>query len=146
MVLGRKKEPEDPAIYVARKEYDRAIKLYGERLTKQPNNLNMRLALADALWLAGQDEKSIQELMALAKLYTEQRFMVKAIAVYKKILRLRPGMAEAEQSLLELSGKRVEVPQPEPAQSSKKSSPEKASLPIVGMETVLFRNLSVEEF
>jgi len=147
MVLGRKKEPEDPAIYVARKEYDRAIKLYRERLSKQPDNLNMRLALADALWLAGHDEKSIQEFAGLAKLYTEQGFMVKAIAVYKKILRLRPGMPQAEQSLMALSGKQVDVPVSSiPAQSSKKATSEKESLPVVGVETVLFQNLSAEEF
>lgn len=147
MVLGRKKEPEDPAIYVARKEYDRAIKLYREHLLKQPDNLNMRLALADALYLAGHDENAIKELTNLAKIYTEQGLMVKAIAVYKKILRLRPGMPEAEQSLIELSGKRVEVsPPPVSEQSSKKSSSEKESLPIVGIETVLFQNFSAEEF
>jgi cAMP-dependent protein kinase regulator len=107
----------------------------------------MRLALADALWLAGHDEKSIQELTNLAKVYTEQGFMVKAIAVYKKILRLRPGMPEAERSLMELSGQREEtLPPPMPEQSSKKASSEKETLPIVGMDTVLFRNLSAEEF
>jgi cAMP-dependent protein kinase regulator len=124
MVLGKKKKPEDPA-----------IKLYRERLSKQPDNLNLRLGLADALVNAGDNDTAIQELTNLAKLYTEQGFMVKAIAVYKKILRLRPGMSEAEQSLLELSGKRVEVPLPKPAQSSEKM-----------VETVLFRNLSAEEF
>ena len=146
MVLGRKKEPEDPAIYVARKEYDRAIKLYRERLSKQPDNLNMRLALGDALWLAGHDEQAIQELTNLAKLYTGQGFIVKAIAVYKKILRLRPGMAEAERSLMELSGNREEILSPEPAESSNKVLSEKKSLPVVEMETVLFRHLSAEEF
>ena len=146
MVLGRKKEPEDPAIYVARKEYDRAIKLYRERLSKQPDNLNMRLALADALYLAGHDENAIKELTNLAKLYTEQGFMVKAIAVYKKILRLRPEMPEAERSLMELSGKREEVPAPKPEPSSEKASSEKESLPIMGVETVLFQHLSAEEF
>jgi cAMP-dependent protein kinase regulator len=145
MVLGRKKEPEDPAIYVARKEYDRAIKLYRECLSKQPDNLNMRLAFADALWLAGHGEEAIQELINLANLYTEQRFIVKAIAVYKKILRLRPGMVEIEQSLMKLSGKREEVPSPKPSQTSEKK-PEKKSLPVVEMETVMFRHLSAEEF
>lgn len=147
MVLGRKKEPEDPAIYVAQKEYDRAIKLYRERLSKQPDNLSMRLALADALWLAGEDEKSIAELTTLAKQYTEQGFMVRAIAVYKKILRLRPGMPEAEQSLMQLSGKRADVSPPTISeQSSKKPSSEKETFPIVGVETVLFQNFSAEEF
>lgn len=146
MVLGKKKEPEDPAIYVARKEYDRAIKLYRERLAKQPDNLNMRLALGDALWMAGHDEKAIQELSNLAKIYTEQGFMVKAIAVYKKILRLRPGMPEAERSLMELSGKQEDVPSPKPSPAPEKVQSEKKSLPVVEMETVLFRHLSAEEF
>ncbi len=146
MVLGRKKEPEDPAIYVARKEYDRAIKLYRERLSKQPHNLNLRLAFSDALWLAGHGEEAIQELIHLANLFTEQRLIVKAIAVYKKILRLRPGMVEIEQSLMKLSGKREEVPSPKPSQTSEKKPSEKKSLPVVEMETVIFRHLSAEEF
>jgi cAMP-dependent protein kinase regulator len=124
MVLGRKKEPEDPA-----------IKLYRERLSKQPDNLNLRLALADALLLAGHNDNAIQELSILAKLYTEQGFTVKAIAVFKKILRLRPGMTEAEQGLMELSGKRAEVVLSEPAESSEKM-----------VETVLFHHFSAEEF
>jgi cAMP-dependent protein kinase regulator len=146
MVLGRKKEPEDPAKYVARKEYDRAIKLYRERLSKQPDNLNMRLALSDALLLSGHDDEAIQELTTLARLYTEEGFIVKAIAVYKKILRLRPGMAEAERSLMELSGNRDEAASPKAAESSEKVRSEKKSLPVVEMETVLFRHLSAEEF
>src|SRR5262245_3465935 len=105
MVLGRKKEPEDPAIYIARKEYDRAIKLFRERISKQAYKLNLRLGLADALWLGGYDEKAIQELKNLATEYTDQGFIVKAIAVYKKILRLRPDMTEIEHALMELSGK-----------------------------------------
>lgn len=146
MVLGRKKEPEDPAALVARKEYVRAIKLYRELLSKQADNLNLRLALADTLLLAGDDENAIQEFTNLAKLYAEQGFMVKAIAVYKKILRLRPGLAEAQRSLMELSGQRVEVLPPKPEQSSEKISTPKESVPIVGVETVLFGNLSAEEF
>jgi cAMP-dependent protein kinase regulator len=146
MALGRKKEPEDPAVYVARKEYDRAIKIYRERLAKQPDNLNMRLALGDALWLAGHDEKAIQEFSSLAKLYTEQGFMVKAIAVYKKILRLRPEMAEVENKLMQLSGNREEIPSPKSSEPSEKAPSEKKSLPVIGMETILFRHLSTEEF
>jgi cAMP-dependent protein kinase regulator len=145
MVLGRKKEPEDPAIYVARKEYDRAINLYRERLSKQPDNSNMRLSLGDALWFAGRHDEAIQEFSNLAKQYTEQRFIVKAIAVYKKILRLRPGMTEIEQSLMALSGKREQVPSLKPGESSEKTTSEKKSLPVDELETVVFRHLSAEE-
>ena len=60
MVLGRKKEPEDPAIYVARKEYDRAIKLYRERLSKQPDNLNMKLLLNTEITLIGMNWRHLQ--------------------------------------------------------------------------------------
>jgi cAMP-dependent protein kinase regulator len=149
MVLGRKKEPEDPAIYIARKDYDRAVRIYRDRIAKQPDNLNTRLALADALWLAGRDDASIQEFIELANLYTKQGFIIKAVAIYKKILRLRPEMTEIEQQLSDLSTKRKVTPPPPQSQSSDKPGhPEKKSeaLPYMGIETVLFQHLSAEEF
>lgn len=145
MVLGRKKEPEDPAIHVARKDYNRAINLYKERLAKQPGNLNLRLALGDTLLLAGRNDEAIQEFRELAGKYIEQGFIVKAIAVYKKILRLRPTMTEIEHYLMQLSGTYEEVP-PAKTSPSEKARSETKSHPVVEMETVLFRNLSAEEF
>ncbi len=149
MVFGRKKEPEDPAIYVARKEYDRAIKMYRDRLNKQPTNLNMRLALGDTLLKAGRDEEAIKEFRELAHQCTQQGFLVKAVAIYKKILRLRPGMIEIERSLLELSVKRDQVssvatsqPSADAASHQTKSEP----TAFFEMDTVLFRHLSDEEF
>lgn len=149
MVWGRKKEPEDPAVYAARKDYDRAINIYRDRLAKQPGNLNMRLALGDTLLMAGRVDDAIQEFRDLAGQCTEQGFIVKAIAVYKKILRIRPTMTEIEHFLMELSGKRDQVVPPRSSSQSGQVAPSETkseSLPFVETETVLFRHLSSEEF
>ena len=111
MVLGRKRDSDEPEQYLARKEYDRAIAIYLDRIIKQPKNLNLRLALGDAYFQAGRSDDAIQEYRNLAGFYTEGGFIAKAIAIYKKILRIRPTMTEIEYCLMELSDRRTPIDQ-----------------------------------
>ena len=55
MPLGKKKDPDDPAEFIARKDYKKAISILKERLTKQPKNTNHRLSLADTLLICRAD-------------------------------------------------------------------------------------------
>jgi cAMP-dependent protein kinase regulator len=138
MVLGRKKDSDEPEQYLARKEYDRAIAIYRDRISKQPNNLDLKLALGDAYLQAGRSDEAIEQYRNLAGLYTEGGFITKAIAIYKKILRVRPTMTEIEYYLMELSDKREIAEQPEEAKSEGSS--------FLAIDTALFRGLSKEEF
>jgi cAMP-dependent protein kinase regulator len=139
MVLGRKRDSDEPEQYLARKEYDRAIAIYRDRITKQSKNLNLRLALGDAYLQAGRSDEAIEEYRNLAGIYTEGGFIAKAIAVYKKILRIRPTMTEIEYCLMELSDKRESAEQTSEEAKSEGSS-------YLAIDTVLFSGLTKEEF
>lgn len=102
----KKKEPEDPAEFVARKDFKKAAALYRERVAKQPKNATLRLSLADTLLMANQADEAIREYKEVGALYTEDGFLVKAIAIYKKILKLRPGDRDVEAFLEHLSDRR----------------------------------------
>jgi tetratricopeptide (TPR) repeat protein len=177
MALSKKKEViEDPAELVARKDYKKAIAIYRERVSKQPKNATLRLALADTMLLANMQDEAIREYKETGALYTEDGFLVKAIAIYKKILKLRPGDRDVETFLEHLSDRRgLDVPKgkppaaaPAPAQSASPPaasavaarppaaapvqtpppSPPQAPVrpPSVEIETMLFRDLSPDEF
>jgi cAMP-dependent protein kinase regulator len=145
MVLGNKKDSEEPEKLLSQNEFDRAIAIYRDRILKQPENLDLRLPLADAYLQAGRADEAIQEFRGLAALYTEKGSIAKAIAVYKKILRVRPTMTEIEYYLLELSDKRTAAV-PDENSNEEPASEKTDSLPFLAIDTVLFRGLSKEEF
>lgn len=149
--MAAKKESDDPQEYITRKEYKKAIGLLRDRVSKQPKNAAMRLGLADTLLVDGQAEEAIKEYMVVGSLFTEQGFIVKAIAVYKKALKLNPALKEVETLLSELSDKRTTDSKPRmpamkapPEPSAAEARPDKT--PNLEIETKLFRGLSAEEF
>ncbi len=143
MVLGRKRDSDEPEQYLARKEYDRAIAIYRDRIIKQPDNLNLRMALGDAYFQAGRSDEAIQEYRNLAGFYTEGGFIAKAIAVYKKILSIRPTMTEIEYCLMELSDKLTPVEQDQAKELLQTNAD---GVSFLAIDTALFRGLSKEEF
>jgi cAMP-dependent protein kinase regulator len=144
MVFGRKKQTEDPQEYIARGEYKKAISLLRDRVSKQPKNASHHLALADALMAANQMDDAVEEYRTLAQLYTHEGFIVKAIAIYKKMLKLRPDQPEIEQLLSQLSDVRIGTPPlAKPVEEAKVQPPAARPLEI---ETKLFHDLSAEEF
>jgi hypothetical protein len=174
MAVGKKKESEDPAECIARKDFKRAIAIYRDRVSKQPKNATLRLSLADTLLMANQPDDAIREYKEVGALYTEDGFLVKAIAIYKKILKLRPGDRDVEAFLEHLSDRREigsqrsrttapapasppprPAPAPLPPPPPIELEPEKPSVPdllgedqrpVLEIETHLFRDLAREEF
>jgi cAMP-dependent protein kinase regulator len=102
-MIGKKKQTEDPQNYIIRKEYKKAIDIYRDRLKEQPNNTNLRLALADALLANSQVAEALREYKDLAAKYTAEHFILKAVAIYKKMLKIRPDMKDVEKLLSGLS-------------------------------------------
>ncbi len=85
--------------YLARKEYDKALKAVVEELKKNPAQFNLLLRQAEILGLAGNREEAIRVYRELAQRYAKDGFYAKAIALYKKILRLDPDQDEIHQEL-----------------------------------------------
>lgn len=76
--------------FLAAKDYGKALMAIESELKKNPDNLNLRLRQADILELAGDRKRAIFILHNIAEGQALDGFYARAIAVYKKILRLDP--------------------------------------------------------
>ena len=76
--------------FLARKEYDKALEAIKKELWKNPNQLNLRLRQAEILDLQGKRHKAIFIYRDVAETQARDGFYARAIAIYKKILRLDP--------------------------------------------------------
>jgi len=82
-------EIESVASLMARKDYVRAIPLLKSEMEKYPNNVRIRLQLADALAGAGQVDEALKRYEETSKYYDDNGLIVQAIAVRKKSEKLR---------------------------------------------------------
>ena len=85
--------------YLARKEYDKALRAVADALKKNPSQFNLLLRQAEILGLAGDREEAIRVYRRLAERYARDGFYAKAIALYKKILKLDPDRQEIAEEL-----------------------------------------------
>jgi cAMP-dependent protein kinase regulator len=137
-LFWRKKEPED---YVERKEYQKAIGLYKQKLASQPTNTALLMNMADTLLLDKQVDLAIDYYRKAAEIQTEQGFVLKAIAIYKKILKFQPDHSEVTHLLNKLSERMSLASQGTADQAERKST----KSPKVEVDTPLFKGLSEEE-
>jgi cAMP-dependent protein kinase regulator len=76
--------------FLAARNYGKALRAIESELQKNPDNLNLRLRQADILELAGDRKRAIFTLHNIAEGQAVDGFYARAIAIYKKILRLDP--------------------------------------------------------
>lgn len=110
--------------YLARKEYDKALAAVVDALKKNPNQFNLLLRKAEILGLAGDRDDAISVYRELASKYTRDGFYAKAIALYKKVLRLDPSLDDihAELAVLIEEDKRSSLPLSERLRQSQLSA------------------------
>ena len=76
--------------YIAKKEYDKALEAIKKLLVKNPNQLNLRLRQAEIFDLQGKRDKAISIYRDIAEEQARDGFYARAIAAYKKVLKLDP--------------------------------------------------------
>jgi cAMP-dependent protein kinase regulator len=115
--------------YLARKEYDKALTAVVDELKRNPNQFNLLLRKAEILGLAGDAEHAIEVYRELAKVYTRDGFYAKAIALYKKVLRLDPSLEDVHSELAVLieEDKRSSLPLAERLRQSQASAEKETS-------------------
>jgi cAMP-dependent protein kinase regulator len=98
----KEKDAQDPQALVARREYDKAIKAYRAQIAAQPTNHMLNHKVADVLCLAGRPKDSLADYSLAADGYAREGFLIKAVAILKKMQKLDPGNASVEKRLATL--------------------------------------------
>lgn len=88
--------------YVSKGRIDAAIKEYRKVLTSQPGDVNTLNRLGDLYARIQRYDEAVKLFEQIAEGYTEDGFFVKAIAIYKKIIKLDPTRLEIYERLAEL--------------------------------------------
>jgi cAMP-dependent protein kinase regulator len=93
---------EDLERYLAEKDYDKALAAVASELRRNPRQFNLLLRQAEILGMAGNRQQAISVYRELAEKYARDGFYAKAIALYKKVLRLAPELEEIHGELARL--------------------------------------------
>jgi CRP-like cAMP-binding protein len=87
---------------ISRKKYAKAIALLRAQFRGRAPGAQVRLQLVDLLVLAGRSEEAIPILIPLADEFAAEGFAAKAVAILKRVEKIRPGLPEVEQRLTSL--------------------------------------------
>src|SRR5262245_25597780 len=99
-----------------RQDYKGALAAFAEILKANPSS-TLRMRYADTLVLAGRRGDAVREYLKVADELAAAGYLVKAVAVYKKVVKLDPGRAEVVERLARLDAERSK-PAPPPDAAS----------------------------
>ena len=102
MALNRKRALAAAEKYVGKGKLDAAIKEYRKVLKETPNDTGTLNRLGDLLARKGRLQEAIEMFEQTARHYADDGFFVKAIAIYKKIIRLDPDRLDVYEHLADL--------------------------------------------
>src|SRR3989338_10394181 len=93
----------DKAQKLVQKGYlDKAIAEYKRVVEKDPKDATIRLRIGDLYVKINKKDEAIREYTEVAKVHAQKGFYLKAIAVYKQILKLDEGLMETHFKLADL--------------------------------------------
>ncbi|MBI5233342.1 MAG: tetratricopeptide repeat protein, partial [Deltaproteobacteria bacterium] len=82
-------------------QFDKAVNEYVSVIAMDPSDAGIRMKVGDLYLKLSKKDDGLKQYIEVAKFYTEKGFYLKAIAVYKQILRLDPA-AEVRLKLADL--------------------------------------------
>jgi tetratricopeptide (TPR) repeat protein len=88
--------------YIQKGYFEKAIGEYKNLTAMDPLDISVRLRLGDLYVKTGKKEDAIKEYMEVAKVNTKKGFYLKAIAVYKQILKLDDAIMDIHYRLADL--------------------------------------------
>jgi len=83
-------------------QYDKAIKEYLKVVKEDPKDVRVWLKIGDIYAKKDAKSEAADTYMKVAKFYSDQGFYLKAVAVYKQILKVDPRLVEVNLKLAEL--------------------------------------------
>jgi tetratricopeptide (TPR) repeat protein len=81
---------------------EQALAEYAKVLEKNPDDERVLLRVAELSVRGGRTQEAVGMYLKVASIYTEQGFLLKAVAVYKNILLVDEGCLEAKEELAAL--------------------------------------------
>jgi hypothetical protein len=89
-----------------KRDYKGALDWFNTLLQKDPKNTQIRLRFADTLVLAGSRKEAVKQLRVVADELADKGFMIRAIAINKKILQIDPRQTDVQDKLAEMKEER----------------------------------------
>ncbi|HEY7213435.1 MAG TPA: tetratricopeptide repeat protein, partial [Thermoanaerobaculia bacterium] len=102
MALQREQVVQTAEKYVSRGKIEPAIREYRKLLADNPNDINTLNRIGDLYARIQRIDEAVDFFTQIAERYTAEGFFVKAIAIYKKIIKLDPTRLEVYEKLAEL--------------------------------------------
>lgn len=102
MAFNKNKVMDAARRYVEKGQLDKAIKEYNRVVKEDPKDVRVWLKIGDLHAKKGAKAEAVDTYSKVAKFYSEQGFYLKAVAVYKQILKLDPRLIEVNLKLAEL--------------------------------------------
>ncbi|HEX9942883.1 MAG TPA: tetratricopeptide repeat protein [Thermoanaerobaculia bacterium] len=102
MALQREQVVQTAEKYVSRGKIEPAIREYRKLLAENPNDINTLNRIGDLYARIHRIDEAVDFFTQIAERYTAEGFFVKAIAIYKKIIKLDPTRLEVYEKLAEL--------------------------------------------
>jgi len=104
-ILNKEKILEQARLFVEEGRFDKAIKEYEKILLADPADMRVKLRIAELHVKRKQVADAIRVYREVAGAYTQEGFYLKAVTVYKNILRLNPSLIEINEYLADLYNK-----------------------------------------
>jgi hypothetical protein len=136
-----------------KRDYKGALVWFKPLLDKDSKNTQVRLRFADTLVLAGSKREAIKQYRVVADELAEAGFMIRAIAISKKIVQLDPSQSDVHQKLAAMNEERSRAANAKtllPLQMAPQASPPEAAVeeqPVeeIGVEEVGIEDMGMEE-
>jgi len=102
MAISREQVVQAAERYVSRGKIEAAIREYKKVLAENPNDANTLNRVGDLYARIQRIDEAVDFFRKIAEQYSAEGFLVKAIAIYKKIIKLNPTHLEVYEQLAEL--------------------------------------------
>ena len=102
MALNREKIVAGAQKFIQRGQLDKAIKEFQRILEEDPKDVRTLLKIGDLYSKKGERDNATQTYLKVAEFYSDQGFFLKAVAVYKQILKVDPNLIQVNVKLADL--------------------------------------------
>ena len=102
MSVDRTKVLETAQKFLAKGQFDKAIAEYQQLVRDDPEDVRTWLKIGDLYTRKGSRREAVDTYRRVAETYAKQKFFLKAVAVYKQILKLEPSLVDVQVRLGEM--------------------------------------------